>query len=301
MKPILLLGIWCATVGFTVRLHDAEVVSGDVTLGEIARIEEVAAEDLRARIESIEVARAIPAGGRRTVSLETLRMRILAEGFARTDLSFAGPSEIAIVRRGQTIAPERVEAAVREALASRVAEGDRVSIGRIPPRFPTFPEGEVEITAEPQGANVAVTVQAGEMTHRLAVGFQIRRMRPVAVATRRIERGEVAAADAIRFESKEIGGVRDPILSFEEIRGLSARQPILEGVVLASRFFERPALVRSGEPVVLRARAGGVVVSVRGEAKQDGRLGDSVRIVSGGSDRMLTGRVTGRGEVTVLE
>jgi flagella basal body P-ring formation protein FlgA len=60
-----------------------------------------------------------------------------------------------------------------------------------------------------------------------------------------------------------------------------------------------PPLVRRGEAVKLMVRLGSVNVTATGEALQDGRAGQSVRVRNTDSKNIVLGRVTERSMVEV--
>lgn len=74
--------------------------------------------------------------------------------------------------------------------------------------------------------------------------------------------------------------------------------------VPAGQVLQRPMLVpapvvRSGEPVTITVRAGGLQVQTKGVAAQAGRVGDLIRVINPDSGRRLSARVVGPGVVEV--
>lgn len=297
------LAVLAAT--FTLRLHDAVVEDAVVFLPEVARIEGASAAEEEV-LSGVEVTRGIAPGRSRTVAADVLRMRLHAAGFPPDAFRLAGPTRITVERAGQEVEPARLEAVLREAIEAELAAGDLLEIGHLPARLPTFPAGSLAISVDTggdlvRGRSVWVEISAGEVSHRFPVPYRIRRLRPVAVAAKRIERGERISPEAVRFEVREVGHLYDPVFDVTDIAGRTAKQPILAGTTLTRAAFEVPPLVRAGAPVSVIARTGGVEVTVEGEARQNGHMGDVIRVFVPTAHRTLPARVTGRAEAAVLE
>ena len=62
---------------------------------------------------------------------------------------------------------------------------------------------------------------------------------------------------------------------------------------------EEPPVVKSRDPVRLTVRVGGLRITALGEALQDGRVGQNIRVRNVDSNKMVTGRVLDRGLVEV--
>jgi len=85
---------------------------------------------------------------------------------------------------------------------------------------------------------------------------------------------------------------RDVLAGMTAVRGLSA------GDELRIADMKRTPLVRQGEPVELVFGRGGVEVTLRGTARQDGAAGQIVTVRNEIDGRLITGRVTGPGRVS---
>lgn len=82
--------------------------------------------------------------------------------------------------------------------------------------------------------------------------------------------------------------------------GMKALRDIRSGAVLRARMFTATALVRAGDDVVTRVSVGGVEVTGRAIAAQDGQFGRVIRVVNPDSGKRLRGRVVGEREVEVF-
>lgn len=81
--------------------------------------------------------------------------------------------------------------------------------------------------------------------------------------------------------------------------GLRTRSPVPEGAALRESILERPLLVRRGDLVQAMVRRGDLLISGRGVAQEDGRLGETIRLESPDGDRAFLGRVAAADRVEV--
>ncbi len=92
---------------------------------------------------------------------------------------------------------------------------------------------------------------------------------------------------------------RDIVADLSELSGRTARRAIRPGELLTAGLFEAPVVVERNDLVTLVVRRGTAVVSVRGQALQSGRQGDSIRVKNLGSDQVVVGIATGSQTVEV--
>jgi flagellar basal body P-ring formation protein FlgA len=73
----------------------------------------------------------------------------------------------------------------------------------------------------------------------------------------------------------------------------------LSGVIFTDKNVNNPPLVRKGERVRLLVRESGAMVEVDGIAKENGSLGDRIRVRSELNQKLVTGFVCGEGQVNL--
>jgi flagella basal body P-ring formation protein FlgA len=113
-----------------------------------------------------------------------------------------------------------------------------------------------------------------------------------------IERGAIlGASDFVDGSTDAVavtGGIEaTAAVGLEAVRRLSAGHVVHGGDVMA------PRLVRRGEPVTVRARAGALTITTTGRALADGRKGENIRVVVAATSRTVDGLVEGSGTVRV--
>jgi flagella basal body P-ring formation protein FlgA len=116
---------------------------------------------------------------------------------------------------------------------------------------------------------------------------------------RPVERGQVLQPDDVeRVEHEEADGVALGRLP-DRVVGMRAARDLAEGTVVTQAELRSTALVRSGDVVVTVVKVDGLIVRGTAVAAQQGRLGQTIRVVNPASGRALKAKVVGPGEVEV--
>jgi flagellar basal body P-ring formation protein FlgA len=145
----------------------------------------------------------------------------------------------------------------------------------------------------------------GELKLSFAVHLDVNACPKVAVATRAIEKGEGLSGAAIRIERRPVDGLQGYIVSADALVAKRARRALTPGqVVLVSDTdllddTSERILVHQHDPVKLLVRLGAINIIVNGEAQENGRLGQLIKVVNMESKKIVLGRVTERSLVEV--
>jgi len=135
---------------------------------------------------------------------------------------------------------------------------------------------------EIHGTSVPVRVEvlngSGEVIRTLHLVARVRVFAEAAVAARDIARGDSLAAGDIVMKRVEVGGVRRYYTSPEGLAGVWAKTAIRAGTVLRASNIRPVPAVRRGDRVTIRAVVGSVEASSEGIARQDGGLGECIRV-----------------------
>jgi flagella basal body P-ring formation protein FlgA len=121
----------------------------------------------------------------------------------------------------------------------------------------------------------------------------------IAVATTSLRRNEILDSGQFDLVYQDITRVKDPVFSLEEIVGKRIKRSLRHGEPLAQQQIEFPPVILRGERVVIEAQGHGLILSAAGEAKEDGRVGESIRVVNSGSRREVLCQVVASGLVRV--
>jgi len=301
------LFLFCVSpaAALTVRLHDAEVGSKIIRLADVAELDGVTAIEA-ARLHDIVVGYAPAPGTKRTLASSTIRMQVLGAGYAPTDVVIEGREPL-IVRKSQTIEPAMIGDVVLAALKPHQDEGLAFTITRLPAAM-TMPEGEIQYHVQvPEKLNanffVNVVARVGDEETRFFVTLKTSRLGAAVVTTRQIERGEIIGPNDVKVESRDVMARPrgDGFTTAAEALGKRARRVLLSGMSVGASCVEAEKLVTRGARVSIIACLPGLVVRGSGEAFDAGEMGESIRVRNLDSKRIITARVTGAGEVSVIE
>jgi flagella basal body P-ring formation protein FlgA len=133
------------------------------------------------------------------------------------------------------------------------------------------------------------------------VAADVKRAPRAAVAVNAIARGERIRAGDVALELVKPGSPqRITFQSLEEVLGKEAARTIPAGQTLDNQCVRSPLLVKRGDVVDVFARAGGVQVSTKARAREEGSHGDLINVELLSDRRPLIARVCGIQEVEIL-
>lgn len=144
--------------------------------------------------------------------------------------------------------------------------------------------------------------QAGQRVKTLPVVAQVELIRPVLVARKPINRGQMVSQRDLRVEKRRFDRLEDTGLSEMELAvGYETTRYIPEGDMLTTRALKAQPLVRRGETVKILLSGQGVQITTLGKAQKEGSLGEVIPVAKNGSRRrrdIIDAMVTGPGVVT---
>jgi flagella basal body P-ring formation protein FlgA len=169
---------------------------------------------------------------------------------------------------------------------------------RLEPRFdtPTVPLGHVQVS-------VAMIV-GGQVMATIPVHLVVQLRQNVAVTTRRLERGEPLNDKNVFFMPFTVERLEDYVTTPQSLVGqrtkrfVSAGQPLTKSDIEPSPS-ELPILVKQQRLVKMVAQVGGLEIGTVGEALQDGRAGELIRVRNIDSQLVVVGKVVDRSTVQV--
>lgn len=326
--PRVSLTCWALLVAFTasaradgpivVRLRDAAEAPGRlVTVADVAELAG-GAEAMRLRAARLDLAE-VPAGqDALSVSRKQVQFRLALAGLPAGAFRVEGADAARVTVRLVPVKADEVVAAARRALQARLPwTGDEVLIELAQPVLVPMPaaarEEAVEIKAElhpghrPVGRvqmDVRVLI-AGRPRLALPVHFQVRPRHKAVVCRRRVEKGEALDDSNVYFEEQPVDQRSKLALSPKAVAGARAKQPLMPGQVVLLTDVEAAApggaavIVRAQEGVKIQISIGGLRVTAAGQALQEGRAGQLIRVQNVDSKKVLLGRVVGAGLVEV--
>lgn len=147
-----------------------------------------------------------------------------------------------------------------------------------------------------------ITAKAGCSQPRwsLFVTGEVQVFKTVVMAAGPIVKGSRIRADRLQLREQDIATLRgDYFQRQQDISGRVARVNISTDTVITPRMLTQANAVSRGDPVIIEARRGGVLIRIEGTAQEDGRLGDSIDVTNNRSGNRVRAQVTAPGRVQV--
>jgi len=282
-----------------------QVEADSLVLGAVAVVH--AADDtLARRAAAVPLGRAPWKGEEITLDRPTLLGRLASHGIPATGVVLSGADRVVVARGEQTLAAEAI---VREAetLVARERPAPAGAAWRVL-------RGLADAIVPAGGARLAARLLpheiAGEAKVEVAVHVGDRPVATQMVVLRLAYacRETVAAVDLPagalvtpdNTEVRVVSGDLPAPADWAPPYGLVTVQPVRAGTVLRPSLVRRPqaqAVVQRNQSVVMRVRRPGFVVTAVGQALEDGRPGDFIKVRNVDSLRIVAARVMPDGSV----
>ena len=249
---------------------------------------------------TIQVARIVEAA--RSAGIVRDASEIQSQGFA----------QVVVTRAARRVTAMDLEAAVKAGLQERFGVDARIFALAIDGGAPSVAV-EPELNGDVAVVDLSFDARSRRLQARLAVpGSTAMRLKPlrisgqlvetmeVVVPKRLIARGETLGKDDVTVERRPRDGqgseiIGDARAAIDKV----ARRALLAGVPLRGSDVQREEIVGKGDLVTIVYEAPGLLITLRGKANEAGAMGDVVSVTNPQSKRVLQGKVTGAGRISV--
>jgi flagellar basal body P-ring formation protein FlgA len=223
-----------------------------------------------------------------------------------------GLAEVVVTRASRAIAVREISARIAQALGGQYGFGNARDIlvnfdgdVRTLQVEPTA-TGELRVLAisyDPRTARFDVTL---DLPESMALERQPARYTGTAIETvnaiavdRPVERGEVLNASDLTMvrQPKALSGAA--LIDSKAAVGFAARHALRPGQPLAATDLMKPEIVARNDTVTIIYQVPGITLTLRGQAKDAGALGDTISVVNTESKRVVQAVVSGPDRVTV--
>ena len=293
-SPINLAATNLPSVGAFARLRPEVTVHGPVvTLGDLVSGAGAAA--------STPVFMAPEPGLVGHLDVHLVRAAALDAGLSGVDA--AGLDRIAVHRYGTMASAADIETLLRGELAGRLGApaGESLDIA-----FTDAPR-DMTLAGEAVPHFTSLDVFGDRFEGLVRLGGQVQPVRgrvavkvPALVLTRALGRGEVLDMDDLTFAEVLRPQHGETVPAYEEAIGFAVTRALKAGDTLMAGDLMRPIVMTRGEPVTLVHRTGRMVLTARGNALKDGRIGDVIDVLNTQSRRIVQARVLNEGEAEAL-
>lgn len=305
---LLILLVPCTLMALELPLQSSVEVSADqVVLRDL--LAPADAGQLDKLSGEIRLFRAPEPGMYRKISRETLA-RLVSHHLDAGQLHLTGAAEVTIRRRGIWIEPAEIEMAITNFLIENASRFPDVEMHfasiSLPARF-LVPTGDIShqiIPSEPGliGSRrlTVLTRVDDQVVNNQSLRVELVAHALVATTTRDLKRGDVLSPENLNLQAQDISQLRStPFFAMDPLLGKKLKRNLRAGETVQENQVEFPPLIERGSRVTIQARGRGLILTAFGEARQNGELGEYIRVRNNNSQREVSARVLAAGLVSV--
>jgi flagella basal body P-ring formation protein FlgA len=292
---------------------ETTVAADQIALGDIAEIsggETSAASHSAARARQISLGFSPRVGAMREIGRANILLALAAAGFNESDLALDIPAKVLVKRAAQVLSQNALREAVEKAILPPF-EAENVSARIVKLELPgsvDLPTGSVEVRVvnfsgvttflAPTVLSLELRVD-GKVLRRVPVNVEVEASADVLVLDHNgLAGARLSAADVrvekIRLERSLSSYLRSPasLAGKKLLKNLSASTPLTTDAIAAD------TVIKAGDTVSIIARSsGGMQISITGEARAGGRIGDRIAVKNTQSGVILQAQVIDEGLV----
>ncbi|MGD9975947.1 MAG: flagellar basal body P-ring formation chaperone FlgA [Desulfatirhabdiaceae bacterium] len=278
-----------------------EIDSPKMTFGDIAEISGGAPDDIQ-RIREISLGNSPMPGKSRFLDERYLRLRLKQSNVDEDNILLVAANSVEVVRKHVELTKSQIEEMVMAFLNPRLPwNRDRMSIS-----FSGGPDSLVlsdsdyscQISLPDRTrlmGSILMQVQffvAGQLEKKIWVTARITVKTDVVVIQKPLHRKQLIQEehiDIIEMDMAELPS--NHISSPEEVIGKRALRTINPKEILRTDMIELPPLIKRNDMVTIVAESGSLRITARGEAKENGRRGERVKVVNLDSSKEIFARI----------
>ncbi len=151
-------------------------------------------------------------------------------------------------------------------------------------------------------AGIPVEVRAdGKLIRTVVCSVMIRRFENVCVSTRDLDRNDIIQPIDIKVQRMETTNLDDDVIvSLISTVKTRAKRMVKANTVLKNSMIEEIPAVNYNDKVIVLVRTKNLSIAAAGTARQEGKIGEEVRIQREGSREFLTAKVIGNQTVEIV-
>lgn len=277
-----------------------------IELSDIAQFDQNVAGNLK----TVSLGYAPQPGATREILREKIALAVAAAGFAANEITLRCPAKILIRRRSQKINSDLLRQAIEKAvLAQFQTEKVSARISRLEtPESIEVESGQVSVRASvanvrnyfaPFIASLEISVNS-RVVRRVSATVQIEATADVLVAARDLTAQDKLAESDFRIDTRPLekplqNYLRDPL----KLRGALLLKNLAAGTELTTDVIAAGIAVKNGDSVRILGQSGKIQISVAGEARAAGRIGDRIAVKNLASNAVLQATIVDEGLVKI--
>jgi flagella basal body P-ring formation protein FlgA len=286
----------------------ATVEGAKLTLGALAVIQ---CEDsaIVAKAGAVEMGRTPEPGEKIVIDRQTVLTRLGSSGIDSTRVQFSGAESVSLVVRQAAVSAGDLAKVADEFVATAAPCKGQARWKPVKPAREAMLASAQDITFEPRLAKDApagtAKVEIGILSEGREVAVREAVYQCVYACRRAVAAKDIPANAALNEANVSYETYEVPTKPAEEslpAAGVVALRSIRAGEVIRADMTAKPGnakevLVRCNQTVTIRLAGAGFALSAAGQALQDGKAGDMVKVRNVDTKRIITARVTPDGKV----
>jgi len=249
--------------------------------------------------KSILLAYIIKPGSSVELPLDYIKARLKLKGVPVEKIKLNIPEIVKIKREAIRISKNDLIAIARHCIQKNNPWGRRLRIVDIKAKDELLlPKGTLTYSCQLFGSalgsfSVPIVFKVnGEVAARTWVMAKTRLIIPIVISACPIRRGETITRDKIKVIKKDVSRLPAGIFTKpDDLLGKRARVNIGMNRIIYKSMVEIPPLIKRGQRVTIVAESCSLKVTAPGRAKEDGRLGDIIRVENLISKKTIMGKV----------
>ncbi len=293
-----------------IRLLASASISGRfIFLGQISDIE-AEDPDMARKLAKVRIDAAPRPGSAMLVPKSTIERRLRRHGLDPAQYRLAAAGPVKVMRRFSQVEPAEIRQAVKQYIDQNAPwDVDQMRVPVIRFNRPVMvPPGPVALkVSAPKHTDwlgavpFAVRIMVGgQPAKKVTVPVNIEVWSNVVVTARPMGKFQPIDEDTIRVEKRDLAGVpKNAILDPLQVLGCRTNRNIAANSVLRSDQVELPRVVRRGDVVQVVAESPILKIAVKAMAKQNGAVGERIRVVNLRSKKIIYAQVLNEQTVKV--
>ena len=265
---------------------------------------------LNQRIGRIEMGKVLPLGQSRIIDEKDIRLSIKRAGIKSERIEISLSQPISITRAAMTVSSNLIKDGVHNFIISHLPfKKSTVTIKDI--RWSgavNLPKGKLSYHIEPKYhsdliGKISLTIffdVNGQLEKRLLVFARVEVVEKVVLARNLISRGQLIQKSDLKLHALELSQIKgQPLTDINALLGKRAIHHIYPKEVILENDVETPPVVKRGDTVKIVVYFSNLMATAHGVVKENGRIGDKIKVVNIDSKKSLYATVLNHNTVRI--
>jgi len=168
-------------------------------------------------------------------------------------------------------------------------------------RFPDCAtDPEIKVVRHLQPGRNGLELSCSQPFWKQSVAVELEIYADVVTVESNIRRDTVISADQLRLSRMNTASLHQGYFdTVDAVAGTLSRRTLRQGTPITPDMLDQPDLVERGQPLTIRLNRPGIQIEMKGEALNDGHLGEGIRVRNVQSGAIVFAEVIGDGLVQV--